>query len=81
MKLSRRRALEELGIEDEFAGASEGEEGAEREPRGERPSRGFGEGGGDRGPRRDAPRGGSRGGGGGGGSRGGSRGGGGGGRR
>ena len=81
VKLSRRRALEELGIEDEFAGASEGEEGAEREPRGERPSRGFGEGGGDRGPRRDAPRGGSRGGGGGGGSRGGSRGGGGGGRR
>lgn len=81
VKLSRRRALEELGIEDEFAGASEGEEGAEREPRGERPSRGFGEGGGgDRGPRRDGPRGGSRGGGGGG-SRGGSRGGGGGGRR
>ena len=78
VKLSRRRALEELGIEDEFAGASEGEEGAEREPRGERPSRGFGEGGGgDRGPRRDGPRGGSRGGGGGG-SRGGSRGGGGG---
>ena len=77
VKLSRRRALEELGIEDEFAGASEGEEGAEREPRGERPSRGFGEGGGgDRGPRRDGPRGGSRGGGGGG-SRGGSRGGGG----
>ncbi len=74
VKLSRRRALEELGIEDEFAGASEGEEGAEREPRGERPSRGFGEGGGgDRGPRRDGPRGGSRGGGGGG-SRGGSRG-------
>jgi polyribonucleotide nucleotidyltransferase len=79
VKLSRRRALEELGIEDEFAGASEGEEGAEREPRPERPSRGFGEGGGDRGPRRDGPRGGSRGGGGG--SRGGSRGGGGGGRR
>ena len=78
VKLSRRRALEELGIEDEFAGASEGEEGAEREPRGERPSRGFGEGGGgDRGPRRDGPRGGSRGSGGGG-SRGGSRGGGGG---
>ena len=76
VKLSRRRALEELGIEDEFAGASEGEEGAEREPRGERPSRGFGEGG-DRGPRRDGPRGGSRGSGGGG-SRGGSRGGGGG---
>ncbi len=80
VKLSRRRALEELGIEDEFAGASEGEEGAEREPRPERPSRGFGEGGGDRGPRRDGPRGGSRGGSGGG-SRGGSRGGGGGGRR
>ncbi len=33
VKLSRRRALEELGIEDEFAGAVEGEEGAEREPR------------------------------------------------
>jgi polyribonucleotide nucleotidyltransferase len=80
VKLSRRRALEELGIEDEFAGSGEGEEGgerAEREPRGDRPSRGFGEGGGDRGPRSGGPRGG-------GGSRGGSggpRGGGGGGRR
>ncbi len=76
VKLSRRRALEELGIEDEFAGASEGEEGEEREPRGERPSRPFGEGGGDRGPRRDGPRGGGNRGGGGG--RGGNRGGGGG---
>jgi polyribonucleotide nucleotidyltransferase len=54
VKLSRRRALEELGIEDEFAQNTEGEEGEERAERPERPERG------DRGDR-----GGSRGGGGG----------------
>jgi polyribonucleotide nucleotidyltransferase len=79
VKLSRRRALEELGIEDEFAVAGEGDEGGERperEPRGERfersggsgGGRGFGEGrsggGGDRG-RRGGGGGGNRGGGGG----------------
>ncbi|MCC6507567.1 MAG: S1 RNA-binding domain-containing protein, partial [Pirellulaceae bacterium] len=77
VKLSRRRALEELGIEDEFANLTEGEAGE----RPERPERtGGGDRGGDRGGRYDRP----RGGGGGGGGRGGRRdggGGGGGGRR
>ncbi|MCA9158126.1 MAG: polyribonucleotide nucleotidyltransferase, partial [Planctomycetales bacterium] len=54
VKLSRRRALEELGIEDEFAGAEEGDEPRERPERA--PDRG-----GDRGGRFE-----SRGGGGGG---------------
>lgn len=71
VKLSRRRALEELGIEDEFAGNTRGEDDAEAVGAGER---------GDRGPR-DRDRGGDRGRGsdrgrrGGGGDRGGSRGG------
>ncbi len=76
VKLSRRRALEELGIEDEFATAAEGDEDGERperEPRGERferserggGGRGFGEGrggggGGDRGRRGGGNRGGRR---------------------
>jgi polyribonucleotide nucleotidyltransferase len=76
VKLSRRRALEELGIEDEFANRDGGdEEGGDREPRGERPERsssgrGFGEGGGSRGGDRGGDRG-RRSGGGGGGNRGG----------
>ncbi len=71
VKLSRRRALEELGIEDEFASAEEGDE--PREPRERSPDRG-----GDRGGRSDSRggsggRGGDRGrNGGGSGSRGGS---------
>ncbi len=78
VKLSRRRALEELGIEDEFANRDGGDdEGGEREPRGERPERsgsgrGFGEGGGGRGGDRGGDRGRRSGGGGGGGNRGGS---------
>lgn len=57
VKLSRRRALEELGIEDEFAGAEEGDERPERPERS--PDRG-----GDRGGRfSDSRGGGSRGGG------------------
>ena len=47
VKLSRRRALEELGIEDEFASAEEGDE--PREPRERSPDRG-----GDRGGRSDS---------------------------
>ncbi len=57
VKLSRRRALEELGIEDEFATASEDEEGGERPERAERSERG-----GDRGGERGGDRGGDRGG-------------------
>lgn len=68
VKLSRRRALEELGIEDEFANLTEGEEGAERPERAERPPRE------DRGGRRGDDRG-PRSGGGGGRGRGGDRGG------
>ena len=67
VKLSRRRALEELGIEDEFASA-EGEEGGERverEPRRERSDRG-----GDRGYSDSRGGGGGRGRSGGGGGRG-----------
>ncbi len=85
VKLSRRRALEELGIEDEFAqagddfgGAEEGEEGGEpRAERSERPPRSERSGaGGDRGGHRGGDRGRSGGGGGGGrGGRGGGRGG------
>jgi polyribonucleotide nucleotidyltransferase len=64
VKLSRRRALEELGVEDEFASVTEGEAG-ERPERAERSDRG-GErsGGGDRGGRYDRPRSGGGGGGG-----------------
>ncbi len=80
VKLSRRRALEELGIEDEFAGAEEGDERPERPDRGA--DRG-GDRGGDRGSRfggsgSGGGRGGDRGRSSGGGSRGGSSGGGGG---
>lgn len=64
VKLSRRRALEELGVEDEFANVAEGE-GGERPERPERT--GGGDRGGDRGGGRyDRPRGGGGGGGGGG---------------
>lgn len=79
VKLSRRRALEELGVEDPFAQASEGgedsEERVERAERGDRGGdrggRGFSDRGGDRGPRRGGGGGGGRGrsGGGGGGRR------------
>ena len=82
VKLSRRRALEELGIEDEFAAAEGDGESADGEFAGA-PRREFGERGADRPPREGfgGERGGNRGGGGGrGGNRGGSRGGGGGGR-
>jgi polyribonucleotide nucleotidyltransferase len=84
VKLSRRRALEELGIEDEFAKNTEGEEGEERPERPERSERGGDRG--DRGGDRSRSSGGGdrgrRGGsGGGGGGRGRSGGGGGGGRR
>ena len=70
VKLSRRRALEELGVEDEFASAEEGDE--PREPRERSPDRG-----GDRGGRSDSRggsggRGGDRGRSGGSGGRGGS---------
>lgn len=80
VKLSRRRALEELGIEDEFASQEdEGEERVERADRGERSDRDRGER--DRGGRYSESRGGGngggrrRGGGGGGRGRGGDRGG------
>ncbi len=77
VKLSRRRALEELGIEDEFAGAEEGDERPERADRGAdrggdrggrfSDSRGSGpRGGGDRGRSGGSGGGGSRGGSGGG---------------
>ncbi len=76
VKLSRRRALEELGLPDEFAGAAP-PEGGERPPRREREGDGDGGGGyrgrsdrGDRGHRGGGDRGGRRGGGGGGGGRG-----------
>jgi polyribonucleotide nucleotidyltransferase len=57
VKLSRRRALEELGIEDEFAGAEEGDEPRERPERapdrgGDRGGRFESRGGGGRGPDR-----------------------------
>jgi polyribonucleotide nucleotidyltransferase len=76
VKLSRRRALEELGIEDEFAGAEEGDERPERP---ERPADRGGERGGRFGDSRGggSSRGGDRGrsgGGGSGGGRGGDRG-------
>jgi len=76
VKLSRRRALEELGIEDEFAGAEEGDERPERP---ERPADRGGERGGRFGESRGggSSRGGDRGrsgGGGSGGGRGGDRG-------
>jgi polyribonucleotide nucleotidyltransferase len=76
VKLSRRRALEELGIEDEFAGAEEGDERPERPERpadrgGERGGR-FGESRGGGGGSRGGDRG--RSGGSGGGGRGGDRG-------
>ena len=66
VKLSRRRALEELGIEDEFASAEEGDERPERAERGpsrhsESRSGGSSRGGGDRG-RSGGGRGGDRGG-------------------
>ncbi len=86
VKLSRRRALEELGIEDEFAQPEEGVEGEERAERPERAAAGGdrgGERGGFRGERSGGGGGGRgrSGGGGGGGGRGRSGGGGGGGRR
>lgn len=55
VKLSRRKALEELGIEDEFASDEEGEGGGESRPRSEGD-------GGDRVSRERSPRGGDRGG-------------------
>jgi len=83
VKLSRRRALEELGLEDEFAQADEGGEGGEGGERPERAAAG-GDRGGERGGFRERSGGGGgrgRSGGGGGGGRGRSGGGGGGGRR
>src|SRR5690606_26724402 len=60
VKLSRRRALEELGIEDEFADAEAG--GGDRPERADRGDRGDRDRGGDRGGRYGDSRGAGRGG-------------------
>ncbi|MCA9130242.1 MAG: S1 RNA-binding domain-containing protein, partial [Planctomycetales bacterium] len=65
VKLSRRRALEELGIEDEFASNEAGDDRPERAERSERDRGGERGGGGDRGRYSDSRGGGRRGGGGG----------------
>ncbi len=73
VKLSRRKALEELGIEDEFAGKEDGDDRPERSERSDRGDRGGdrGDRGGDRGGRGGDSRGSRRGGGDRGGDRGG----------